>query len=219
MVVCVGCHLPPYPCSRLPFNTNHTQWPLEKAQCLLDLRRIPTPPQESPDSGAPRRPNQNQSHRCSPCGCSVDLPDSQGLGGLSVGRARLRRAPGRPPSEWPPASRKCSRPVPAWACGDASQRENGGMPPRLRCAPNPPPLEALPQAVRGRRANPGAPDADQRLLSRLNPRNRAKWVTVPPVLVVVPLPPLVPLPALPLTKTVTTFPFAYAQSRSRFSGH
>jgi hypothetical protein len=42
MVVCVGCHLPPYPCSRLPFNTNHTQWPLEKTQYLLDLRRILT---------------------------------------------------------------------------------------------------------------------------------------------------------------------------------
>src|SRR5271157_5251002 len=144
MVVCVGCHLPPYPCSRLPFNTNHTQWPLEKAQCLLDLRRIPTPPQESPDSGAPRRPNQNQSHRCSPCGCSVDLPDSQGLGGLSAGPARLRRAPGRPPSEWPAASRKCSRPVPVWARGDASQRENGETPPRLRCAPYPPPLKLCP---------------------------------------------------------------------------
>src|SRR5271157_1458488 len=77
MVVCVGCHLPPYPCSRLPFNTNHTQWPLEKAQCLLGLRRIPTPPQESPDSCAPRRSNQNQSHRCSLSGWSVLLLDSQ----------------------------------------------------------------------------------------------------------------------------------------------
>ena len=53
------------------------QWPLEKAQCLLDLRRILTPPQESPDSGAPRRSNQNQSHRCSLSGWSVLLLDSQ----------------------------------------------------------------------------------------------------------------------------------------------
>src|SRR5271166_2348912 len=43
MVVWGGCHLPPYPCARFPFNSNHTQWPFEKTQCPLDLRRILTP--------------------------------------------------------------------------------------------------------------------------------------------------------------------------------
>lgn len=156
MVVCVGCHLPPYPCSRLSFNTNHTQWPLVKTQCLLDLRRIPTPhPRNHPIPvlrGDPIRTNfTGAAYLAGQFLCLIRRP-----------RRALRRSSQAPTSTRETAVRVAAgaseifTPDPASARGDASQRENGGMPPRLRCAPYPPPLEALPRVVRGKRANPGA---------------------------------------------------------------
>src|SRR5271166_5245449 len=111
MVVWGGCHLPPYPCARFPFNSNHTQWPLEKTQCLLDLRRILTPhPRNHPIPvlrGDPIRTNlTGAAYLAGQFFCLIRRP-----------RRALRRssqaprAPGRPPSEWPPASRKYSRQI------------------------------------------------------------------------------------------------------------
>src|SRR5271166_5245448 len=112
-------------------------------------------PQESPDSGTPRRSNQNQSHRCSLSGWSVLLLDSQASEGsppVQPGSASTRQTAVRVAA----SESEIFTPDPASARGDASQRENGGMPSRLRCALYPPPFEALPRAVRGKRANPGA---------------------------------------------------------------
>ncbi len=151
-----GCHLPPYPCSRLPFNSNHTQWPLEKTQCLLDLRRILTPhPRNHPIPvlrGDPIRTNfTGAAYLAGQFLCLIRRP-----------RRALRRSSQAPASTRETAVRVAASeseiftPVPASARGDASQRETGEMPSRLRCALYRHPLEARPRAVRGKRANPGA---------------------------------------------------------------
>ncbi len=167
--------MPPYPCSRHPFHTTHTQCPLENAQYQLDLRRIPTPPREFPDVGAPTRPNQNQSQESQlmwPHVSYARFADRRGLPSVEPGcdeHQRDRSLSGGRQAENIEANlpragrrkatircRRSSSKKTSRARSDASHRETGEMPLRSRCALYRRPIESRLRLVLPRRANSGA---------------------------------------------------------------